>query len=165
MRGRAPVPLAFATVAGLLALAAATSLAAPWLSERQIQSAARIWPQAPLTAYGRLGEAAKLNPLSDRPYLVEGSIALRYNDLTRAQRAFAQALVRVPDDAYAVLELGAIASQSGAHARALVLLERAVRLDPRDPLARETLATARAGRHVSVQALNRSILLKAEQLT
>jgi Tfp pilus assembly protein PilF len=72
--------------------------------------------------------------------------------------------VRVPDDAYATLELGAIASQSGQRAQALVLLERAVRLDPRDPLAREALATARAGRRVSVQALNRSILLKAEQL-
>ena len=156
--------MAFATVAGLLALAAAASLAAPWLSERQIQSAAQIWPRAPLTAYGRLGEAAKLNPLSDRPYLVEGSIALRFGDLARAQNAFSQALVRVPDDAYATLELGAIASQSGERARALVLLERAVRLDPRDPLAREALATVRAGKRVSVQALNRSILLKAEQL-
>ena len=160
----APMRLAFATVAGLLALAAAASLTAPWLSERQIQSAAHIWPREPLVAYGRLGEAANLNPLSDRPYLVEGSIALRYNDLARAQRAFSQALVRVPDDAYAALELGAIASQSGQRTRALVLLERAVRLDPRDPLAREALSSVRVGKRVNVQALNRSILLKAEQL-
>jgi cytochrome c-type biogenesis protein CcmH/NrfG len=160
-----PISWAFATVIGLLALAAAASLTAPWLSERQIQSAAQIWPRTPLTAYSRLREAAKLNPLSDRPYLVEGSIALRYGDLVRAQSAFSQALVRVPDDAYATLELGAIASQAGAQVRSLVLLERAVRLDPRDPLAREALATARAGRRVNVQALNRSILLKAQQLT
>jgi O-Antigen ligase len=159
-----PIRLAFATLASLLALAAVASLVAPWLSERQVQSAAQIWPRAPLTAYGRLGEAAKLNPLSDRPYLVEGSIALRYGDLARAQSAFSRALVRVHGDAYAALELGAIASQSGERARALVLLKRAVRLDPRDPLAREALATVRAGRRVSVQALNRSILLKAEQL-
>jgi hypothetical protein len=157
-------PLVFVAVAGLLALAAAASLTAPWLSERQIQSAAQIWPQAPLTAYSRLGEAAKLNPLSDRPYLVEGSIALRYGDLARAQNAFSRALGRMSDDAYATLELGAIASQSGERVRALVLLERAVRLDPRDPLAREALATVRAGKRVSVQSLNRSILLKAEQL-
>jgi hypothetical protein len=153
-----------AVPAGLLALAVVASLGAPWYSERQIQSAAKIWPRAPLTAYARLQEAAKLNPLSDRAYLVEGSIALRYGDLARAQRAFSQALVRVPDDAYAAIELGAIASQSGERARALVLLERAVRLDPRDPLAREALTTVRAGRRVSVQAINRSILLKAEQL-
>jgi hypothetical protein len=153
-----------ATVVGLLALAVVISLVVPWLSEREIQSAAQIWPRAPLTAYSRLGEAAKLNPLSDRAYLVEGSIALRYGDLARAQRAFSRALVRVPDDAYAALELGAIASQSGERARSLVLLERAVHLDPRDPLAREALATVRAGKRVSVQALNRTILLKAEQL-
>ncbi len=85
MRSGASVTWVFATIAGLLALVAAASLTAPWLSERQIQSAARVWPQAPLTAYGRLGEAAKLNPLSDRPYLVEGSIALRYDDLARAR--------------------------------------------------------------------------------
>jgi O-Antigen ligase len=153
-----------ATVVGLLALAVVVSLVVPWLSEREIQSAAQIWPRAPLTAYSRLGEAAKLNPLSDRPYLVEGSVALRYNDLARAQRAFSQALVRVPNGAYAALELGAIASQSGERARAVVLLERAVRLDPRDLLAREALTTVRAGGRVSVQALNRTILLKAEQL-
>jgi len=73
-------------------------------------------------------------------------------------------LSRVPDDAYATLELGAIASESGQPARALVLLERAVRLSPRDPLTRRALQTVRAGHRVSAEALNRSILLRAEQL-
>jgi O-antigen ligase len=149
---------------GLLALVAAASLTAPWLSERQIQSAGEIWPKAPLTAYARLKDAAKLNPLGDRAYLVEGSIALRFGDLPRAERAFSQALARVPEDSYAALELGAIASESGARARALALLERAVRLNPRDPLARQALHTARAGQRVDVRALNRAILLKAEDL-
>ncbi len=108
------VPLVFVTARRSARAGRRGLLDAPWLSERQIQSAAQIWPRAPLTAYGRLGEAAKLNPLSDRPYLVEGSIALRYGDLARAQNAFSRALVRVPDDAYAALELGAIASQSGS---------------------------------------------------
>ncbi len=148
----------------LLALAATLSLAAPWLSERQIQSAARAWPKAPLAAYGRLSDAAKLNPLSDRAYLVEGSIALRFGDLARAQQAFSKALKRVPDDAYATLELGAIASEAGARAKALELLERAVLLNPRDPLTRQALETVQAGRRVDVEALNRAILLKAEDL-
>ena len=101
-----------------LALAATLSLAAPWLSEREIQSAARIWPKAPLAAYARLSDAAKLNPLSDRAYLVEGSIALRFGDLARARDAFSKALKRSPDDAYATLELGAIASETGARQEA-----------------------------------------------
>jgi tetratricopeptide (TPR) repeat protein len=139
-------------------------LGAPWLSERQIQSAARIWPKAPLAAYSRLGDAAKLNPLSDRAYLVEGSIALRFGDLARAQDAFSKALKRVPDDAYATLELGAIASETGTRAKALEMLERAVRRNPRDTLARQALKTVLAGRRVSVEDLNRAILLKAEAL-
>jgi tetratricopeptide (TPR) repeat protein len=146
------------------ALATLLSLAAPWLSERQIQSAARIWPKAPLVAYSRLDEAAKLNPLSDRAYLVAGSIALRFGDLARAEHEFSLALRRVPGDSYATLELGAIASEFGERGRALELLVRAVRLDPRDPLVREALQTVRSGRRIDVEKLNRSILLKAERL-
>jgi tetratricopeptide (TPR) repeat protein len=134
------------------------------LSERQIQSAAHIWPTAPLAAYSRLEEAAKLNPLSDRAYLVAGSIALRFGDTLRAEHDFSLARGRVPDDAYATLELGAIASEAGQRERALILLERAVRLSPRDPLARQALHTARSGKRVDVEAINRSILVKAEQL-
>jgi hypothetical protein len=153
----------WATVCAL-GLAAVASLVAPWLSERQVQSAASIWSKAPLVAYARLKDAASLNPLSDKPYLVAGSIALRYGDTARAEHYFSLALERVPGDAYATLELGAIASELGEHARALVLLERAVSLSPRDPLARQALHTARAGQRVSVEALNRSILLNAQNL-
>jgi tetratricopeptide (TPR) repeat protein len=163
--GRRARSVAGAALAGLLALAAVASLAAPWLSEREVQRAARVWPAAPLAAYARLEDAARLNPLGDRAYLVAGSIALRYGDLARAQRQFSLALGRVPDDAYATLELGAIASEAGRRARALVLLERAVRLDPRDPLALAALRVVRSGKTVGVEALNRSIFAKAEHLT
>jgi O-Antigen ligase len=151
-----------AVVGVAAALAALLSLAAPWLSEREIQSAARIWPKAPLAAYSRLDHAATLNPLSDRAYLVAGSIALRFGDLARAEHAFSLALQRVPGDSYATLELGAIASESGEPARALVLLERTVRLNPRDPLTHQALQTVRAGKRLNVEELNRSILAKAE---
>ncbi len=156
--------LCLLAAAGVLALAAVVSLTAPWLSERQIQSAANTWPNAPLTAYNRLNDAARLNPLSDRAYLVAGSIALRFDDLTRAEHDFSLALRRVPGDAYATLELGAIASEAGEHTRALALLTRAAQLDPRDQLTRHALQTVRSGRRVSVEALNRSILLEAERL-
>jgi hypothetical protein len=165
VRGRHPFGSALTLVlVCLVGFLAAASLAAPWLSERQVQSAAAIWPKAPLAAYSRLEDAAKLNPLSDRAYLVEGSIALRFGDLPRAEDAFSRALERVPDGTYAALELGAIASESGARARALVLLERAVRLNPRDPLARQALQAVRAGHRVDVRGLNRAILVKAEDL-
>ncbi len=147
----------------LLAAAAALSLAAPWLSELQVENAAKVWTRAPLTAYGRLREAARLNPLSDQPYLVAGSIALRYGDLERAEHEFALALTRSPNDAYATLEQGAIAGARGERVKGLRLLERAVRLDPHEQLTRQALQLEREGR-LNIEELNRSILVKAHQL-
>jgi tetratricopeptide (TPR) repeat protein len=151
-------------LAALVALACVLSLGAPWLSQLQLQSAARVWTKSRSTAYARLDDAANLNPLSDQAYLELGSIALRYGELDRADSAFAAALARTPDDAYATLERGAIASQAGRRAAALSLLARAVALDPRDGLARQALLLVREGHRVSVDELNRSILLKAQQL-
>jgi tetratricopeptide (TPR) repeat protein len=148
----------------VLALAGVVSLAAPWFSQLEVESAAHIWTNAPQTAYARLHDAADLNPLSDEAFLVAGSIALRYGELTRADREFAHALALTPGNAYATLERGAIASTRGERAAALGLLKRALRLDPREPVAREALETARAGRRVDIETLNRSILLKAQQL-
>jgi tetratricopeptide (TPR) repeat protein len=164
-RGRPSARRPAAIGAGVLvALAATASLAAPWLSRREIESATRIWTRNPARAYARLDEAARLNPLSDEAYLVAGSIALRYGDLARAEHEFSLALRRTPGDAYATLELGAIASTDGRQGQALKLLEAAARLNPRDELTRRALLLVRQGRRVSVQDLNRSILIKARQL-
>jgi O-antigen ligase len=159
-RGRWPV-----AAGALLALAAVVSFTAPWLSELQVQSAARLWVQAPQQAYARLDSAARLNSLSDEPYVVAGSIALRLGEVGRADHEFALALRRTPGDAYATLERGAIASARGERRAALVLLERAARLSPRDPLIREALARVRSDREVDIGELNRSILLSARQLS
>jgi tetratricopeptide (TPR) repeat protein len=154
-----------AVAAGVCAaVLAALSLTAPWLSQLEIESAARIWTKSPQTAYARLNDAARLNPLSDEPYLVAGSIALRFGENARAGHEFVLALERSPGDAYATLERGAIASTEGDRARALTLLERAARLDPRDPLTLQALRLAGEGKRVSVEELNRSILRNAQQL-
>jgi tetratricopeptide (TPR) repeat protein len=146
------------------AVLVALSITAPWLSQRQVQSAARVWTKSPLTAYARLNDAAGLNPLSDEAYVVAGSIALRFDDLARADHEFALALERTPGDAYATLERGAIASTENDRPAALALLGRAARLNPRDPLTRQALRLVREGKRVSVEELNRSILLNAQQL-
>jgi tetratricopeptide (TPR) repeat protein len=159
-RARWPLPLV-----ALAAAAAVASLTAPWLSSLQTQSAARVWVRSPALAYARLNDAARLNPLSDEPYVVAGSIALRRGELGRADHAFALALGRTPGEAYATLERGAIASSRGQRRRALALLERAAHLSPRDPLTREALALVRAGRRVDIEELNRAILLKAQQFS
>jgi tetratricopeptide (TPR) repeat protein len=156
--------LAVAGGASLGALAAAASLAAPWLSQLELQDAVHVWTRSRGTAYTRLNEAAALNPLSDEAYLTAGSIALRYGELARADHDFQLALGRSPEDAYATLERGAIASTRGEGTAAAALLARAARLNPRDPLTREALRLAKGGRRVSVSDLNRLILVKARQL-
>jgi tetratricopeptide (TPR) repeat protein len=162
---RLPIPrLALPLIGVLVAAAGALALAGPWLSQLQVQRAARIWPQAPAGAYSRLDQAAKLDPLSEQPYLVAGSIALRLDQVPKADGYFAKALARVPDDAYATLERGAIASGRGERAVARRLLTRAVELNPRDSLTRQALDIVRHGGTVSVEELNRSILQKAEEL-
>lgn len=148
----------------VVVLAAVLSLAAPWLSQLQIQRAVHVWPTAPRRAYADLNDAASLNPLSDEPYLLAGSIALRFGDLARADHEFSLALKRNSRDAYATLELGAIASARGEQKRALALLERTVRLNPRDELIQEALRFVRSGHKVDIEQLNRSILLKAQKL-
>jgi O-antigen ligase len=160
-RGRRPATL----VGAAAALAAIVSFTAPWLSSLQVQSAARIWARAPRQAYARLDDAARLDPLSDEPYVVAGSIALRLGELAHADREFALALARTPGDAYATLERGAIVSARGERRRALELLERAVRLSPRDPLTRAALAQVRSGHRVDIEELNRSILRNAGRLS
>jgi tetratricopeptide (TPR) repeat protein len=157
-----------ATVTGacaVLAVVAAVSLAAPWLSRMEVQSAAKIWPRSPSVAYARLREAADLNPLSAEPNLIAATIALRLRQTTIARRQFERALDRVPGDAYATLELGAIASSEGDRAEALKLLRRAVWLNPRSMLTRQALATAVDGRRVNITDLNRSILREAQQIS
>jgi tetratricopeptide (TPR) repeat protein len=168
--GRARAPRSIPRPAGVAALAlvallASASLIAPWLSGLEVDRAASIWTRTPLQAYKRLDDAARLNPFSDQPYLLAGSIALRFEDLARAQDEFRRALDRVPGDSYATLELGAIASSIGHRGQALRLLRRALRLNPRDPLTRTALAQVREGRRIDVAGLNRSILEKAQQLS
>ncbi|HEX8715291.1 MAG TPA: O-antigen ligase family protein, partial [Solirubrobacteraceae bacterium] len=149
---------------GVLALAALASLVAPWFSQLQVERAARIWPTAPRQAYSALDDAARLNPLSAEPYLLAGSIALRFGDLARADHEFSLALGRDAHNAYATLERGAIASARGDQREALRLLARTHRLSPRDELISEVLKIVREGRRVNIEELTRSILGKARQL-
>lgn len=148
-----------------IAIAAAAALTAPWLSRMEVQSAARVWPRARFTAYAALSEAARLNPLSAEPDVIAGTIALRLDELGRAQSDFEAALRRTPEESYATLELGAIASSRGDRARALTLLERVLELDPKYQIAREALAVTRSGHRVDIHVLNRSILREAEHFS
>ncbi len=154
-------PLAIGGLCFVLA-AAAVAVGGPWLSSREVARAAEVFVDRPGEAYARLADAAVLDPFSDRPRLVEGSLALRRGELDRADGAFVRALRRVPRGQYATLQRGALAASRGDLASAEPLLERAVALAPRDPIAREALDVVRDGGRINLIELQRRILDAAE---
>lgn len=159
-------PGRIAVVAGVVAVAvaAALSLGAPWLAERGVKQATSDWRANPTRAFDQLDLAATLNPVSDRPSLIAGSIALKLGELKRADRAFAEAVARNPRSDYAYLERGVIASVEGRTAQAVALLTHAVSLSPRDPFTASALATARSGRQIDLERLNAGILGRAREI-
>jgi len=128
------------------ALVGALALGAPWLSELYLNRAVATWPADPDTAFEQLDRAASLDPLSIDPHAAGGAIALRVDRPEEAVARFREVLDRDPDDAYATLQLGALASELGDEEEALRLLSRAAELSPRDAIISETLRAARTGR-------------------
>lgn len=158
-----PAPAGGALGAGIVAACAAATLAlaAPWVAERDVRAAGARWPADPLRAFERVDRAARLNPLSAGPYLTAGTIAVRRGTLRVADRYFAAALARNPGSAYAMLQRGAIASALGDERRGVILLRRAVALDPRNEVASAALRDAERGEPVDVARLNTELLARA----
>jgi O-antigen ligase len=150
-------------IAGVLAaVALAASFALPWLADLQVHRATTIWRTNPDAAFSRLDHATDLNPLGANAPLTAGTIALRLDRPELARQEFALALDREPRSAYALLELGAIASTRGDRDSARAFIGRAARLSPRDSLIDAALRRVRRGRRIDIQALNRAILERAE---
>ena len=162
-RSRAPRA---ARLGGMVAVAAllvacCASFAAPWMSAIETQRAGQVWPIDADAAFRKLHVAADLNPLSSRPALVEGTIALRLGRLEHARDAFIRALKRDPRESYAMLALGAISSQRGDRTRALVYVRRASKLNRQDAVTLGALQEVRAGRRIRPSALLRQYELLA----
>jgi hypothetical protein len=133
---------------------AAVAMATLWASQALTDAAVGQWTVHPAQAYQQLDRAAQLNPFSDQPQAIAGSIAVREGDLARAQGQFQAALARSGQDEYARLELGAIDSALGDRAQAEAQLSRAVDLAPRDPYPRAALELVRSGGTVDVRKLD-----------
>ncbi len=131
---------------GLLALLAAAALALPYLAAREVTAAGAGWRADPTRAFEQLDRAASLNPLSSRPALVAGTIALELREPAAAERRFSQALERSGDDWFAYFGRGLAASALGERDRARGSYQQARRLDPREPLLRDALDRV-GGRH------------------
>ena len=76
------------------------------------------------------------------------------NDDARAREAFGEALDDQRRDPFALLELGALASEAGERGQALTLLERAARLNRRDGITRASLQRVRDGGVLDIGEVN-----------
>ena len=141
----------------LLALVPLASLLGPWAAARDVGIAAKDWPQDPAAAFDRLERARSLNPLSDEPDVIAGTIAMRMGDDDRIRSSFNDALERAGGNWYPRLILGALDAIDGNRAAALAELRRAQRLAPGDPLINRVLRRARSGDPVELRVIDRSL--------
>jgi hypothetical protein len=149
----------------LIVVLALISLALPWLAAREVERAADGWRTSPEDAYAILDRARALNPLSARPDLVAGAIAMRENDFPRAEEAFERALDRHGDNWYAELELAVIAALEGRRDEALERLDRAEELNPREDAVDVVRDGVVSGEPVDPHVLDRIFLQRIEERT
>jgi tetratricopeptide (TPR) repeat protein len=143
--------------AGLVAVSAVAgaSLAVPGLAARYAHDARETWRARPAGAIKELDRAARLNYLSDRPSVLAAAIAARVGDRPAMRRELGRALRRTPANWYAHLELALLDASGGRREAALAHLERATRLNPREPSLRLALRGIRSGGRVPAAVLAR----------
>ena len=154
-----------AALSTLVFVAALASLALPWLSAREVERAADAWRTSPDDAYASLDRARRLNPLSARPDLFAGAIAMRQEDYERAEEAFERALERNSEDWYAELELGIVAALEGRVDDALARLDRAAELNPGEEAVAIVRTGVESGEPVDPRVIDRIFLQRVEERT
>jgi tetratricopeptide (TPR) repeat protein len=135
-------------------VATAGALVLPWLAYRYESAAAGVWRDRPSVAYDRLDFAADLNPLSAEPLVLEGSIAIRRGDMSRARESLRDAVAREPGTWYAWLQLGLLDAWRKRLDLASAEIQRARELNPKDPAV--ALASRLVRRRIAIdpQAVN-----------
>ncbi len=151
-------------VAGL-SLAVAVSFAFPWLAARETKYAAGAWRLDPVAADVRLDRARRLNPLTDRPDLVAGSIARRRQAWDAMAAAYSRALERNPYSWYSRLQLALARARQGRHNDARRELERARLLNPSEPTLQLVSDWLARGEPVDVETVAEIFLERHGQVT
>jgi tetratricopeptide (TPR) repeat protein len=104
-----------------------------------------------LVRKGRSAEAAQMvqawmaqEPNLSSPYAEDGWLWLQSGDLPQARLRFQQALERDPHDTRALVELARIYEAMQRPERALVLYERSLQVDPRQPAVSHRITELKA---------------------
>jgi tetratricopeptide (TPR) repeat protein len=119
----------------LAALGVSALVAIPLLvSTRLTDHALASWARHPGAAISELRLAEQFDPLSARPPLALGVVALEVRRPAVAVGALREAVRRNPEDWFARYALGLLAAADGQRAAARRLLGRALARNPREPL-------------------------------
>lgn len=142
---------------GLLALAAALSLALPGIAERFTSAAYEAAPTDPRLTLRRLDRAAELNPLSVRPLLARAVVLRRLGEIDAARGALARAAEREPDNWFIPFESALLDARQRRFDDALANLRRAEMLNPRQVVIDLVARAARAGRDYGADRAERQL--------
>ena len=112
-------------------------------SPRRATSA--TWRTNPDASIEDLRRAARLNPLSDDPWVIAGAIASRLDDYPAMRSHFAAAVERNPQSWYPRLELAVAAALTGDHKLAVAEVSKARALNPNDAVLARVARTIRSG--------------------
>jgi tetratricopeptide (TPR) repeat protein len=143
----------------------AASLFFPWLAARETKVAISEWHADPAGAFDRLERARAINPLSDEPDVVAAIIASELGDEKRQEEALRKALERNPTNWYPMVELAALETRRSHSRKAFAWLDRAEKLNPREPTIAFIRQQIGLGRAVSSEMLQRMWVDQASLLT
>lgn len=156
-RWPARLRLAGAVSGVLLVVAAAVSLICPFLSLRYVHRAYELEAVNPRAALADFRRAARLNPISPKPWYAAGVLATVTHDPASARDAFAHAL-RLEDNWLPHFELALLAAGSRQGPQARQEIARAATLDPPDPLVQYAAVLIARRSRVDPAAVNSQIL-------
>jgi hypothetical protein len=152
-RSRLPAVVTASVLAAVVAVVAGTA----FLSERLQDRAEVRWVTDPKGAFDDLDRAASLAPLSGRPDLVAGLIALRRGEIPRARGYLDRAADRDPGGWFIRLTDGIAASAGGDEAAARAAFTRARELNPKERLVGLALRRASTKRPLTLDEATREL--------
>jgi hypothetical protein len=151
----------------LIAIAVASAgllLIPPWLAARQVDRASSIWRADPSLAYRLLRQAARLNPASEQPLVVQGTIAAERRQSALMETSFRAAIVRDSHNWFSQAQLALVLAHSDRWRLASAAAKRAEHLNPREPLVHEVAAGIARRRPPSLRFLNLGVAEKLDQI-
>lgn len=135
--------------AALVAVAVAVPVGMAFVGARLLDRAGDEWPADAERAYRDLDRSAGLQPLSARPDLTAGLIALTRGEVERSRANFSAALDRDSGDWLAWFLAGVAASEAGDEPAATRSFAEAVERNPRGEIPRIAHERSRSGKVVT----------------